>query len=324
MKPGADSLPETDAPLPPGTPPDADQYAGCLLGLALGDALGAPHEGGPLERALWRLLGTTRAGEARYTDDTQMSLDLAESLLEHGGVDADALALRFAASYRWSRGYGPAAARLLRRIRKGTPWRQANRSVYPDGSLGNGGAMRAPVLGLYFHGQPARLFDAARRTAEITHAHPLGIEGAQIVAAATAAALATRDWRPVLDAAAGVAASAEFAGRLAVARDWLAAGETPPPAEVRKRLGSGITAPQSCVTAVYLGLRFGDLPFDELLAFVAACRGDVDTIGAMAGALWGARNGAARLPAPALARLEGRARIEAVALRLHELAPRSA
>jgi hypothetical protein len=55
----------------------ADRFIGCLLGLATGDALGAPYEGGPLERLVWRLIGRTSDGCLRWTDDTQMALDLA-------------------------------------------------------------------------------------------------------------------------------------------------------------------------------------------------------------------------------------------------------
>jgi ADP-ribosylglycohydrolase len=54
------------------------------------------------------------------------------------------MAHRFARSYRWSRGYGPGAARLLKRIARGQDWESASVSVYPSGSYGNGGAMRAP------------------------------------------------------------------------------------------------------------------------------------------------------------------------------------
>src|SRR5688572_396147 len=125
-----------------------DQFQGCLLGLALGDALGAPLEGGILERLLWRAIGVSRKGEMRWTDDTQMSVDLVESFLAQGRVNPDDLARRFAKSYRWSRGYGPGAAKVLKRIARGTDWRKANRSVYRDGSYGNGAAMRAPILGL--------------------------------------------------------------------------------------------------------------------------------------------------------------------------------
>ena len=110
-----------------------DQFEGCLLGLALGDALGAPLEGGVVERFVWRLIGRTKNGEMRWTDDTQMSLDLAESLIAKGAVDPDDLAQRFARSYRWSRGYGPGAAKLLKRIARGSNWRAVNRSVFADG-----------------------------------------------------------------------------------------------------------------------------------------------------------------------------------------------
>jgi ADP-ribosylglycohydrolase len=92
-----------------------DRFAGCLLGLALGDALGAPHEGGPVARLVWRIIGHTRPGAMRWTDDTQMSLDLADSLVSHGTVVPDDIARRFAASYRWSRGYGLGAAKILSR-----------------------------------------------------------------------------------------------------------------------------------------------------------------------------------------------------------------
>ena len=69
-----------------------------MLGLAVGDALGAPHEGGMLERWLWHCLGRTRTGHMRYTDDTQMCRDLTEALLHHHGFIADAVAHREAAS----------------------------------------------------------------------------------------------------------------------------------------------------------------------------------------------------------------------------------
>ncbi len=300
--------------------PSAEQFEGCLLGLALGDALGAPHEGGPVERALWRLIGTTRSGRRRYTDDTQMSLDLAESLVERKRFDAEDVAIRFARSYRWSRGYGPGASRLLKRIRAGVPWRKANRSVYPAGSFGNGGAMRAPVVGLFCWRDRDRLLDAARRSAEITHAHPLGVEGALSVAAATSTALATRDWRSILGSAAAPCGSSEFVRRFSTARKWLEASVAPPPNEVRVCLGTGITATESCVTAVYVGLRFVERPFSDLLAFVADCGGDVDTVGAMAGAVWGACNGARNLPERALDSLEDRERIASLAISLHSVA----
>lgn len=295
-----------------------DRYAGCLLGLALGDAGGAPYEGGFIERLLWRLIGKTRRGEDRWTDDTQMALDLAESLLECGRLDQDALARRFAAGYRWSRGYGPGAARLLRRIARGHDWRQANRSVYREGSYGNGAAMRAPVVGLYFAHRPDELAGAARASAEITHAHPLAIEGAVLLARAAALALHDVSSAALVEQAGSHCAQDAFTSRLAQARQWLVDDASPEPAEVVRTLGHGIAAAESCVTALYLAARFLGQSFDSLLAFAIRCGGDTDTIAAMAGAVWGASAGAARLPAARLDRLEQRERIAQVAAALFE------
>ncbi len=294
-----------------------DRYKGCLLGLALGDALGAPHEGGPIERMLWRLIGKTRLGEMRWTDDTQMAIDVAASLSAFGTLDPDDLAQRFARSYRWSRGYGPAAAKLLKRIARGADWRQANRAVYPGGSYGNGGAMRAPVVGLFYAERHDDLADAVRLSTSITHAHPLGIEGAVLVATATALAVRGNEPRDVLSHAAGHCESEPFTTRLELASQWLVSGHQPPAREVARRLGNGIAAVESCATAVYLGLRFVTRPFLEMMRFIIECRGDVDTIGAVAGAIWGAANGAAKLPADELSRLEQRERLTALGAELY-------
>lgn len=291
-----------------------------MLGLALGDALGAPHEGGILERFVWRFIGATRQGEMRWTDDTQMSLDLAESLLACGKLDADDLAQRFSKSYRWSRGYGPGAARVLKRIRRGMDWRTANRSVYREGSLGNGGAMRAPVIGLFFAHRPEELAEAASVSASVTHVHPQGIEGARLIAAATALAVGARKPVDILQRAAEHCALAPFVTRLGVAADWLRSGEEPAPRQVRDRLGNGIAASESCVTALYIAASFMERPFGEMMQFIIDCKGDVDTIGAMAGAIWGAANGAERLPRDKLATLEQLGRLRETAKALHAIA----
>jgi poly(ADP-ribose) glycohydrolase ARH3 len=290
-----------------------DRFAGCMLGLATGDALGAPYEGGPLERLVWRIIGRTSDGCLRWTDDTQMALDLAESLLEEGGVCPDALAKRFAASYRWSRGYGPGAARVLKRIRRGQPWEVAAEAVYAEGSFGNGAAMRAPVLALFFARDREGLIAAAQASARVTHAHPSGIEGAVLIALAAHALLEGRSAAQVLDAVLAACTTSEISKRLTTIASWIESGEAPGPQDVATKLGNGITAPTSCPTAVYVALRHLGSSFEEMMEFIIMCRGDVDTIGAMAGALWGIVNGARRLPQ---IRLEARDRLLDVASRL--------
>ncbi|HYQ04030.1 MAG TPA: ADP-ribosylglycohydrolase family protein [Polyangiaceae bacterium] len=294
-------------------------FVGALLGLALGDAFGAPFEGGVLERALWRIMGKTADGHFRWTDDTQMALDLAESLTDRGSVDQDDIARRFARGYRWSRGYGPGAAKILKLIRSGVDWRLANTRVYREGSFGNGGAMRAPVVGLFCASDLASVGGQARATAIITHAHPLGQEGAALVALATALLLHGHSPSGVVEALLDSAEHDAIRARLVTAKSWLE-GATPSPRDVRAQLGNGIAASESCITAIYIALRFLERPFSDLLAFAAACRGDVDTIGAIAGAIWGARNGDSMLPADKLERLEDAARVRQVALGLHRVA----
>lgn len=295
----------------------SDRGAGAMLGLALGDALGAAREGGLLGRALWALLCLPYGRLLRWTDDTQMSLGVAESLLERGGVDADDLALRWAAAASWARGYGPGTLALLAQVRAGRHWRQASRSVFRDGSWGNGAAMRSAPLGLFYLRRRGELPAAAAAAAEITHAHPLGLEGARLVALSTASVLDGTPPAELLQALLAEPLHEEFRLRLTWAAAALERGAGA--SEARRQLGNGVGAHQSVVTALYAFARHPD-DFSALTAFVRNIDGDVDTIGAMSGALFGARNGIAALPAEALSRLEERERLESVGRRLVQIA----
>ena len=305
--------------LPKGTDIERDKFVGCVLGLALGDALGAPHEGGPLERLAWRCIGRTRSGEMRWTDDTQMSLDLMESLIAKKCLDLDDAAVRFARSYRWSRGYGRGAAKVLKKIRRGMSWSDANRSVFPNGSFGNGGAMRAPVIGLFFVNRPDELRLAAEESARVTHSHPLGMAGAVLIAGAVAQALRSAGGQEILASAASNCRDEAFLNRIATAQGWLGSQEPVDAGQVAAQLGNSIVATGSCVTSLYIGVRFLSRPFMELQEFCHACGGDTDTIAAMSAAIWGAANGARALPSAELEKLEARERLEATATDLYRI-----
>ncbi len=294
-----------------------------MLGLALGDAMGAPHEGGFVGRFAWWVLGIGHGDLLRWTDDTQMAVVLAESLAEHGRVDADDLAKRWAWQMDGRRGYGPGTRKLLLRVLQGETWQAASRSVFPEGSFGNGAAMRAAPIGLFFHHDPEALRRAAELASSITHAHPLGIEGGVLIARATALALkaAVNGTRPVggsiafdpdafLVELAHGCTQVEFCNRLAAAR------QVQSPDDAAGRLGHGVLAHQSAVTAVLAFCRCSD-DFMKLMEFVVAVGGDTDTIAAMAGGLFGALRGPKSLPSEFLDRLEDRSKIEASGRRLH-------
>ncbi len=66
--------------------PPADRFAGCLLGLAVGDALGAPYEGLTALDIFYRfglpdeIVKNPSGDTLYYTDDTEMMIGLAETL----------------------------------------------------------------------------------------------------------------------------------------------------------------------------------------------------------------------------------------------------
>lgn len=285
-------------------PHPLDRVQGALLGVALADAWGAPDEGGLLEGLLWRLIGT-RHGRKCWTDDTQMTFDVVASLANKGRIDQDALAARFARSYRWSRGYGPGAARVLKRIRRGEHWSTASRAVYAQGSFGNGAAMRSVPIGLFFIEQGTdALIQAAQAAAEITHAHPEGKDGAVLIALVAGRLFQGLGPTAIWSAIKAASWTQGFADKLALAEQWLRDKESVEPKSVARHLGRSITAAHSCPTAVYIALRHLSNPFVDLLDFTRRVGGDVDTIGAMAGGLWGAARGLGALPMELLARLE--------------------
>ena len=296
---------------PPPRPDTEERFVGAFLGLALGDALGAPHEGGPVEKLAWRLICLPHGNLLRWTDDTQMTMGLAESLIEKGGLDCGHLAGVWARGLEVLRGYGPSTRRILAAVRAGRPWQEAGREIFPQGSFGNGAAMRSAPIGLFYHDDPKALEDAAARSSEITHAHPLGVEGGVLMARAAALALEP-DFAPqrFLEALRAGARAEEYRSRLRQALDWL--GKTPSASEVRRVLGSSVRAHESAVTALHIFCRHPE-DFRAMAEYSLSLGGDTDTILSMAGGLFGARNGPEALPGDLLARLEARAELERLA-----------
>ena len=97
-----------------------DCAGGALLGTFVGDALGMPFEGLPrpsIPRHVEMI--EARLGRGTYTDDTQMMIALAESLIARGRVDIEHLARAFLDAYEPERGYGGGTRRVLELWRAG-------------------------------------------------------------------------------------------------------------------------------------------------------------------------------------------------------------
>jgi ADP-ribosylglycohydrolase len=179
--------------LPHDHPARTERAALALDGLSVGDALGETCFRTHNWDAIQEDPHATSRGPWPFTDDTAMALGIFEVLREHGAIDQDALAARFAIRYRaqpW-RGYGAGAHRLLEQIGTGADWRTAAQRVFPGGSFGNGSAMRiAPLAGYFAESEFAEVAHQARLSAGVTHAHEEGLAGG--VAAAVAGAYAWR------------------------------------------------------------------------------------------------------------------------------------
>lgn len=267
------------------------KFLGAFIGTAVGDALGAPFEGydrvdpGEIETVAERLPVLT------YTDDTHMMLGVAESLLRCQGFSGEDMAYTFVRNYEREpyRGYGPGPPRIFRMIRDGVPWDEAARRLYRGGSFGNGSAMRAAPIGVFYRDDLETLREVARTSSQITHAHTLGREGAAIQAYAIALATVLEP-SPDFD-------RAEFLSRLInftsekVYRDKLnkigALMLQPDPEKAVLELGNGIEAFNSVPTAIYCFLSRPD-SFASAVCGAISLGGDTDTIGAMTGAISGA------------------------------------
>jgi poly(ADP-ribose) glycohydrolase ARH3 len=280
-----------------------DRFRGCLLGLAVGDALGALFEAKHASYIrqscpdLTRLLAYPRE-DIWYTDDTQMMIGVAETLIAKGEIVEADLCRAFAGNYVPARGYGFGARRVLEAMEEGRDHRAVAQSTFRGGSFGNGGAMRVAPVGLLFRDDLDQLWQQARLSAEPTHLHPLGIEGAQLLALAVALASQTEtlDRRDFIDRLLEACVSDEYRERLEQARGM----ESP---DELCLLGNGIAAVESVPTAI-ASFSLTPWSYAETMGNVILLGGDTDTMAAMAGAVAGAHLGVQAIPKDLLDRLE--------------------
>lgn len=301
-------------------PGSASRFVGSLLGLAVGDALGSQFEGQSEEylrsrvRTLDRLLEHIPPNGLYYTDDTQMAIGVAETLVGCQRIDSAVLVERFAKNYAPHRGYGRGTRTLLHAMLTGQDHESLAASQFPGGSFGNGAAMRVAPVGLMFCRDHARIWEEAKLSALPTHTHPLGIEGAQLLACAVGmAALADHfDRANFLDSLIARCESAEYSAplkRLARIRD---------PKDL-VLFGNGIEATASVVTAIACFTLSPD-SYTQTIGNAIFLGGDTDTIAAMSGAISGAYLGEQALPDRLVASLEnghqGKDHLEYLARRL--------
>ena len=190
-----------------------DRARGCLLGMAVGDALGGPLEGLSAQQVRahygqvvdyvdgavawkkkphrWRLPGL-------YTDDTQQALALSDVLLECEKADPARLARIYmdlatpkAGHVGAHRGVGRSFRMVLADLERGTPPCRTGQA-----SAGTGAAMRIAPAALYFAHEPEGMFDAVMGASLMTHVDIRSLAGAMAVAHAVRRLVAGADREP--------------------------------------------------------------------------------------------------------------------------------
>jgi len=293
---------------------DVDRAEGVLLGLACGDALGRPVEfkspreiegrHGQLTEMVGN--GTWSQPAGIITDDTEQALCIARSLNEYRKFDPADIATRFVQWYETGPfDIGIMTRKSLQALQSGDSWEQAGELVWKNSqegeNAGNGSVMRSPPLALMFFDEPKRLIESSRHCSRITHADPRCTYGCAVLNLTIAGIL--RDESSPLETALDKVRK-DAPNELIEALDVVVHGDAP-------SLSTSGYVIDTLQTALHDGL--GGADAEDAIVTAVNRGGDADTIGAITGAVAGARFGAESLPARWVAALDERDELEGLA-----------
>ncbi len=144
-----------------------------MYGAILGDIIGSPYE---FDRGDKTKDFPLFSGRSRYTDDSVMTIAVAQALMEtKDGTDDEIRAALIYSMQHWGARYPDAGYGGMF-----WHWLRAE-DPQPYGSYGNGSAMRVSSVG-WLYDDIDRVQKVAALTAEVTHNHPEGMKGAECVA----------------------------------------------------------------------------------------------------------------------------------------------
>ena len=258
---------------------------GALIGLAIGDALGAPLEGlPPAPIAVTEMQGggihNTLPGQ--YTDDTLQAAALAETLVQCGGFDPTDFSHRLVLVYRaHPEFFGPTSRAVLDLIESGLTPLVAAKMVHAarGGSRSNGSVMRGVPVGIVY--PPEEVREVSLAASRVTHFDPVAGEASAFVNRMVSGICRGEEVDTAFGQALAACPDPELRGLLEDYRAY------PPEPSLDAVLCT------HCAVRVFMEAS----SFREAVIAAVNLGGDADTVGAIVGGLAGARFGFRAIPA---------------------------
>lgn len=282
-----------------------DKVMGTILGLAIADSIGSPVEFVRSKKDILTLAGGSGIIDLPtpplYTDDTQMTLCVANALIK-SGRDIDTfmktLSKEFLAWYELQkdpsqrRAPGNTCMAACENLKSGMHWEVSGIPA----SQGSGSAMRSAPIGLYHHGKVEKIVDFAISTSRITHSNELALCASVGTALLTHLAVAGEPvgmWGNELAKVASI--NPEFTSLLRRATKMAADGADPDKVLSYDGLGEGWDGHEAVASALYCCM-MNPNSYEKAVLMAANTIGDSDTIACIAGAWMGARVGVNGIP----------------------------
>lgn len=314
---------------------DPVKFEGCLLGLAIGDALGMPFEGWRPQYIQSHLGGRVKdfhpnpkrgLSRGQWTDDTKMALALLRSLIRtNGKTDPSDIARSYIEWFETGdlRGIGAATLESIMRLRAGAPWDKSGKTG--EQAEGNGTAMRTAPIGLLYNNRPAELKLHSSQDATITHNNPEAI-----AASHTVNHLISRGVRQtglieagprLIDECLNLIGPCKLAAGLAKTKELLA-DKTMRCSTALNILGVSGHVIETVPSAIFCFLKTPG-NFEETIISAVMGGGDADTTAAIAGAISGAWNGTWNIPKRWVDNVEASEDLRSLAGQLYTLSEQS-
>jgi ADP-ribosyl-[dinitrogen reductase] hydrolase len=263
-----------------------DKFIGCIVGGAIGDAVGSYYE------------NATNVSDIDFeqvsgiTDDTQLTLATCESILETGAVSPANIAGHFLRWYNRGRlvGLGSSTLKALRDLQVGAHWGLSGRSG--EYAAGNGAAMRIAPLAFFL--SPEKDRQLIKDVCSITHKNDEAYIGALAVLYALDLVIKSK-WSPGEQLLTAVIPHLPDTG----VKDNLIKLEQNPHltiAEAATLIGCSGHVVESVPFALFAAQKIRGMGFKAILSAIIQCGGDTDTNASIAGQFMGAYIGYSQLP----------------------------